>query len=131
MAAVLSGHRLLVKAALVLVLPGILAAAAMSYQRPPAAPAEIVVASDALPQAPSWLLEAEQNRSRQVTRLSINSTTPTLLDAASTSSNGLPTLAVTSRDKPYTLAELRRLVPAAFADLTAGAGPGGAVLLTA
>ena len=139
-----SRSRLLVGLVLLLLVPGALGLAALSYQAPDPAPPPTVEPHDPLPQAPDAVASAQLDRSAQATRLAKKLTAPTLLDpSAAGDPSGIATLAVAPRPTPYTLAELRRLVPAAFSDLpgadrsgsggagSGGAGSGGAVLVNA
>lgn len=130
----LSLRRLLVVSALVLLLPAILIVAVLLDKQPDPPPAETAPAFSALTQIPDNILQAQLDRSQKVARLTEKLTGPTLLSAAETGSTdpgALPTLAVTPRAVPYTLAELRGLVPAAFTELGTDTGVDGPVLLTA
>lgn len=134
----LSGRRLLAALLGMLVVPGALGVAALSYQTPAAAPASTVAPHDSLPQVPDAVARAQLDRSQQATRLARKLTAPALLSttgsepagtrisAGGAGGNALPTLAVAPRATPYTLAELRAAVPSVFTDL-----PDGAVLLSA
>ena len=127
----LSARRLLVGLVLLLLVPGTLGAAALTYQTPDPAPATTAEPHDPLPQAPDSVARAQLDRSAQATRLARRLTTPELLAPSRTGfagAAGLATLAVPPRATPYTLAELRALAPSAFADVT---GVDGAVLVTA
>jgi parallel beta-helix repeat protein len=134
-----SRRRLLVGLVFLLLVPGALGLAALSYQAPDPAPPPTVEPHDPLPQAPDALARAQLDRSAQATRLAKKLTAPTLLAPPATGGpSRIATLAVAPRPTPYTLAELRRLVPAAFSDLpgadrsgSGGAGSGGAVLVNA
>ena len=130
----LSLRRLLVVSALVLLLPAILIAAVLLDTQPDPPPSETAPAFGVLTQIPDDILRGQLDRSQQVTRLTAKLTGPTLLSAAETGSTdpgALPTLAVTPRAAPYTLAELRSLVPAAFTELGTDTGVDGPLLLTA
>lgn len=125
----LTAGRLAVGLALLLLVPGALGGAALGYQAPDPAPATTVEPHTALPQAPDSVARAQLDRSQQATRLARRLTTPTLLTPSDTgSSSTVATLAVAPRSTPYTLTELRELVPAAFSDVP---GVPGAVLVTA
>jgi len=150
-AASLSGRRLLLASALVLLLPGALTVAALSRQQPEAPPVETAARFQVLAQAPDRVFRAQLERSQTVNRMTGKLTAPTLLDPALTGgafqgapatlpalaltggapAGTLPTLALTPRAVPYTLDELHRLVPTAFSDLAGRPGSGGALLLTA
>jgi parallel beta-helix repeat protein len=80
---------------------------------------------------PDSVARAQLDRSAQAARLARKLTAPQLLDPAKAGSTGvtpLATLALAPRTTPYTLAELRKLAPPAFADVP---GIAGAVLVTA
>jgi parallel beta-helix repeat protein len=114
-----------------LLVPGVLGAAALNYRTPDPAPPATVEPHDALPQVPDSVARAQLDRSAQATRLARKLTTPQLLDPPKKGSAGaapLATLALAPRATPYTLAEVRRLAPSAFADVP---GVTGAVLVTA
>ena len=136
-AASLSGRRLLLACALVLLLPGALAVAALSRQPPEAPPVETAAQFQVLAQVPDRVFRGQLERSQTVNRMTGKLTAPTLLDPALTGgafqgapatlpalaltggapAGTLPTLALTPRAVPYTLDELHRLVPTAFSDL--------------
>ena len=68
---------------------------------------------------------AQLERSAAATRLARRLTAPQLLTPAGTDTGapvGLPTLALAPRATPYTLAELRRIAPAAFSEVPAVPG---------
>jgi parallel beta-helix repeat protein len=117
--AALSGRRLVVGLVVLLLVPGLLGAAALSYQAPGPAPAPTAEPHDALPQAPDSVARAQLDRSAQATRLARRLTAPALLDPSDTGGgrSTLATLAVAPRTTPYTMAELRELEPAAFSDV--------------
>ena len=127
--ATLSGRRLLIALALALLVPGALGLAALTYHAPEPAPPSTAVQHPSLPQAPDSVAVAQLDRSVTATRVAKTLTTPQLLPPARTGTaqlSTLPTLALAPRDTPYTLAELRTLVPAAFSDVP---GAPGALLL--
>jgi parallel beta-helix repeat protein len=131
-AAGLSWRRLLIASALVLLLPGALAILAIRHRAPESPPVQTATSFDVLAQVPDTVLRAQLDRSRTVFRLIGKLAGPALLDPATTGTAGpgaLPTLALTPRMAPYTLGELRQLVPAAFTDIAADTGA--ALLLTA
>jgi parallel beta-helix repeat protein len=115
--ATLSMRRLLVALALALLVPGALGVAALTYEAPEPAPTSTAPRHAPLPQAPDSVALAQLDRSAAVTRVAKTLTTPQLLTPARTGTaqlSTLPTLALAPRGTPYTLAELRTLVPAAF-----------------
>jgi parallel beta-helix repeat protein len=125
----LGGRRLLIALVLALLVPGALGAAALTYRPPEPAPETTALRHPPLPQAPDSVATAQLDRSVAVTRVAKTLAAPQLLTPARTGTaqqSTLPTLALAPRDTPYTLAELHRLVPAAFSDLS---GPSGALLL--
>jgi parallel beta-helix repeat protein len=142
----LGARRLLVGLIVLLVVPGALGVAALRYRAPAPAPPATVEPHAALPQVPDSVARAQLDRSARASRLARKLTRPALLAPSRTGSRPtvatLATLAVAPRSTPYTLTELRALVPAAFSDLpgadrtdTSGAGTsggaGGAVLVNA
>jgi parallel beta-helix repeat protein len=150
-AASLSGRRLLLAAALVLLLPVVLVVAAVSRQQPEAPPEQTAAQFQVLAQVPDRVFRTQLERSQTINRMTGKLTAPTLLDPAVTGialqgaagalptlaltggapEGTLPTLALTPRAVPYTLDELHRSVPAAFADLPGRPASRGALLLTA
>jgi parallel beta-helix repeat protein len=111
--------------------PGVLGAAALTYQTPDPAPPASAEPHEPLLQAPDSVARAQLDRSAQATRLARRLTTPELLAPPRTGTAGiasLPTLALAPRATPYTLAEVRTLAPSAFSDVP---GVDGAVLVTA
>lgn len=133
---VLSGRRLLVGLLAVLVVPALMGAAALSYAPAEPPPTATAPPHPPLPQVPDGVARAQLERSAQAVRLARKLTVPTLLEPAATGpggTRGLATLALAPRATPYTLAELRRSVPAAFSRVaaTGGADPAGPVLVTA
>jgi parallel beta-helix repeat protein len=129
--AALSARRLLVGLLALLLVPAALGVAALSYETPDPAPPATAEPHEPLPQAPDSVARAQLDRSAQASRLARKFTAPQLLDPSRTGSataGELPTVALAPRATPYTLAEVRALVPGAFADLP---GIAGAVLVTA
>jgi parallel beta-helix repeat protein len=129
--ATLGGRRLLIGLLLALLVPGALGVAAFTYRPPEPAPTTTAPRHPPLPQAPDSVARAHLDRSAAATRVAKTLTRPQLLAPARTGADqlsALPTLALAPRDTPYTLAELRTLVPAAFSDVPAAPG---AVLLDA
>lgn len=125
----LSGWRLLVALLAVLLVPGALGAAALTADRPDPAPTTTALRHPSLPQAPDSVARAQLERSAAATRLARKLARPQLVDAARTNSASLlPTLALAPREVPYTLAELRERIPAAFAEVP---GVPDALLVTA
>jgi parallel beta-helix repeat protein len=123
--AALGGRRLLIGLVLALLVPGALGVAALTYDAPEPAPTTTALRHPSLPQAPDSVALAQFDRSAAASRLAKRLTAPELLtparmDTAALSS--LPTLALAPRDTPYTVAELRTLVPAAFAEVPAAPG---------
>ena len=128
---VLGGRRLLIALVLALLVPGALGVAVLSYSRPEPAPTTTALQHPSLPQVPDSVALAQLDRSAAATRLAKRLTVPELLTPARSGTadlSSLPTLALAPRDTPYSLAELRTLVPAAFSDVP---GAPGAVLLDA
>ena len=125
----LTGWRLLVALLALLLVPGGLAAAALAADQPEPAPTTTALRHPSLPQAPDAVARGQLERSATAARLVRKSTAPQLFTPERTNSAGsLPTLALAPRDTPYTLAELREDVPAAFADVP---DVPGALLVTA
>ena len=126
----LSARRLVVGLLLLLLLPAGLGAAALSYQTPDPAPPATAEPHEPLPQVPDSVARAQLDRSGQASRIAKRLTAPQLLDASRTGSaaGSLATVALAPRATPYTLAEVRALVPAAFSGV---AGAPGAVLVKA
>ena len=132
-AAALGWRRLIIAVVIVLLLPGALALTVLSEKRPGPPPAVTGPSFDPLPNVPVGPVRSELDRNRTVSRLTEKLTAPTLLDATASGSNdpdALPTLAITPRVEPYSLAELRDVVPDAFSDVT-GVAPVGTLLLKA
>jgi parallel beta-helix repeat protein len=119
---VLSGCRLLAALSLVLVVPVSLGLAAATAGREQPPPAPVDGRHQALPQAPDRAAVAALDRSTRVDRLSRGFPGPRLLPASAVGggASDLPTVALARRATPYTLAEVRELLPAAFADVDAG-----------
>lgn len=129
----LTGRRLLVAAGLVLVLPIALALLALSYGPPEPPPAETAPTFAPLNNVLDPLTQAQASRSRLVSQQVHGLTGPTLLTAADlgmTTPGILPTLVLVPREQPYSLQEVRTLVPGAFVDLPGQGGSGAALLLT-
>jgi parallel beta-helix repeat protein len=129
--AALGPRRLLIALLLALLVPGALGAAAFTYDAPEPAPTTTALRHPSLPQVPDSVALAQLDRSAAATRVARRLAAPELLTPARTGTerlSSLPTLALAPRDTPYTLAELRRLVPSAFSDVR---GVPGAVLLDA
>lgn len=127
--AALSARRLLVGLVALLLVPGSLGVAALSYETPAPAPTTTAEPHEPLPQAPDSVARAQLDRSAQASRAARKLTAPQLLTPSRTEPPGsLPTLALAPRAAPYTLAQLRALAPTAFADVP---GAPGAVLVTA
>jgi parallel beta-helix repeat protein len=122
----LSGWRLLVALVAALLVPGALALAALTSDRPEPPPTTTALRHPSLPQVPDSVAQAQLDRSSAVTRQARGLHAPLLLTG--TPASVLPTLALAPRDTPYTLAELRDRVPAAF---SAAPGTDGALLLDA
>ena len=118
--ATLSGRRLLIGLVLALLVPGALGVAALTYDAPEPAPTATAMRHPSLPQAPDSVALAQLDRSAAATRLARRLTAPQLLAPAGTDTGapaGLPTLALAPRVTPYTLAELRKIAPAAFSEV--------------
>jgi parallel beta-helix repeat protein len=125
----LSRRQLLGALALTLLVPGALGVAALTYEAPEPAPTSTALRHPSLPQVPDSVALAQLDRSAAITRVARTLTGPQLLTPASTGTaqlSSLPTLALAPRNTPYTLDELRTLVPGAFSDVP---GAPGALLL--
>jgi parallel beta-helix repeat protein len=130
--AVLSGRRLLVALVLALLVPAALGVAAFTSEPEPA-PTHTALRHPLLPQAPDSVAVTQFDRSAAATRLARRLAAPQLLAPARIGTGEpragrpgtLPTLALAPRNRPYSLVELRTLVPAAFSAVD------GAVLLAA
>lgn len=123
--ATLGRRRLLIALVLALLVPGALGLGALTYRAPEPAPTTTALRHPPLPQAPDSVALAQIDRSAAATRMAKTLTTPQLLTPARTGTaqvSTLPTLALAPRDTPYTLAELHRLVPAAFSDVPVAPG---------
>jgi hypothetical protein len=123
--ATLGRRRLLIALVLALLVPGALGLGALTYRAPEPAPTTTALRHPPLPQAPDSVALAQIDRSAAATRAAKTLTTPQLLTPARTETaqaSTLPTLALAPRDTPYTLAELHRLVPAAFSDVPVAPG---------
>ena len=122
----LSGRRLLVALLAALLVPGVLVVAAVTYERPEPPPATSALRHPSLPQVPDSVAQAQLDRSAAATRQARRLGVPQLIPATGTGTDAgtaqLPTLALAPRETPYTLAELRRLVPGAFAEVPGAAG---------
>lgn len=126
--AVLSRQRLLVALVVAMLVPAALGAAALTYNPPEPAPTATALRHPSLPQQPDSAALTQLDRSAAATRVARKLAAPQLLAPARTGGTAqgpLPTLTLAPRKTPYSLAELRTRVPAAFADLD------GAVLLKA
>lgn len=130
----LTGLRLVIAVALVLLLPAVLGLAALTYQPPDPPPAQTAPTFANLSNTLDPLTNAQLDHNRQLQRVARTLTAPTLIAAADTPgavAGSLPSLVLAPRVQPYTLAELRGLVPAAFDDLIDPRSQRGALLLTA
>jgi parallel beta-helix repeat protein len=134
--AIVTGRRLLLGLVLALLVPGGLVLAAPTYDSPDPAPTTTALRHSSLPQVPDSVALEQLDRSAAATRLARRLATPQLLPPARTGpadhgavpTVALPTLALPPRATPYSLAELRAVVPAAFSAVD---GVDGAVLLRA
>jgi parallel beta-helix repeat protein len=122
---ILSSRRLLVALLAALLVPGALVVAAVAYDRPEPPPTTSALRHPSLPQVPDSVAQAQLDRSAAATRIARRLGAPQLIPARGPGE--LPTLALAPR-ATSTLAELRGLVPAAFAEIP---GAGGALLLDA
>jgi parallel beta-helix repeat protein len=131
----LSRRRLLVALALVLAVPGALGVAALRVTPPELSPSVTAPEYPPLPQTPGDAARAQFDRSREALRLVKRLPGPRLLSPAATGTarpDALPTLVLGARQAPYALAELRKVIPTAFADVGNPApapDPGTAALL--
>jgi parallel beta-helix repeat protein len=110
----LTGRRLTVALLLLSVLPALLVAAAVRYAQPELPPGPPSYSPLALPDDPlmNALQVRELQRSRHAASLGTTLRAPVLLPPRFP--DPLSTLTLAPRPTPYTLAELRRTVPAAF-----------------
>ena len=117
----LRGRRLFLSLIITLIVPGALGVIALSYQRPEPPPVAGSVEHEPLAQVPDAVALAQLERSRRATRAAKKLPAPALLQPETLGSHdgpagpaALSTLALPPRDAPYTIAELRNLVPSAF-----------------
>ena len=130
----LTWRRFLTALGLVLTLPLIIAVLALTYRPPEPAPVESAPDLEPLSSVLYPLTQAHLERSRLVFRMVKDLTAPTLIaaaDVAGAPPGGLPTLVLVPREQPYTLQEVRALVPDAFRDLPGQGVADAALLLTA
>ena len=123
----LRGRRLAVALVLASLVPGALVATALTADPPEPPPTTTALRHPSLPQAPDSVAVTQLDRSAAASREARQLNAPRLL-AASPAGSDLPTLALAPRSTPYTLAELRERIPAAFATAP---GTDGALLLRA
>ena len=119
----LSGRRLILALLLMAVLPALLAAAAVNYQRPDLPPGPSSYSPMPLTESP--LLTALQTRELQRSRRLSGEVVGAPVLVAPTFPEPLPSIVLSPREQPYRLGELRRLLPAAFGQV------GTAILLRA
>jgi parallel beta-helix repeat protein len=129
-----TGWRLLAAVTLVLLLPVTLGALTLTYQPPEPPPTETAPSFAVLNNLVDPLTQAHMDRSGQAARMVRGLAGPTLISAVELGialPGMLPTLVLVPREQPYSLQEVRALVPGAFIDVPGRAMAGGAVLMTA
>ena len=109
----LSGRRLIVALILIALLPGILAVAAVSYQRPELPPGPAAYNPRPLPVVPI-LMSIQTRELRRSHSLSSGPLPSSVQLTGPTFPDVLPTIVLAPREKPYRLEELRERLPSAF-----------------